>query len=106
MQGQLLHRWARWAGDPAASIATWLWEGAPAGVSVPFALDGLMEPILDESPDDPEQLASDSASFRNYMGVESNPEALKVIESYIDNGWLKENLTGGAPPVRRERAHI
>ena len=36
IRGRLLEYWARVMDDPAASAAKWLYEGAPAGLEVPF----------------------------------------------------------------------
>ena len=33
-------------------------------------------------------MVSDHRNFSNYLGVESDPEALEIIESYIHRGWL------------------
>ena len=73
IQGELLHLWATWAGDPAAHVAHWLRDGAPAGVTVDFDLDGVLQPIADENPLGIDQLASDAADFANYRGIEDDP---------------------------------
>ena len=57
-------------------------------------MDELLEPIADEQPDDPELLASDASAFCNCTGVESDPEAMEIIDGYIQNGWLAELLAG------------
>ena len=52
IRAYLLHAWLQKARDPAHKVCTWLWNGAPAGIAVPFAdLDGIM-PRVDG--DDPE----------------------------------------------------
>ena len=89
LQAGLLQAWATWAGDPAAATTQWLWDGAPAGVEVDFALDGVLAPVDPEAPEPPEDLGSDPASCQNYHGVESDPEALEIIQSYIDRGWFR-----------------
>ena len=68
LQGHLLHRWTLWAGDPAAHAASWLWDGAPAGSGVPFTLDGILHPVLDDQPDDYHLLTSGPESSANFFG--------------------------------------
>ena len=80
--------WATWAGDPAVAAARWFQDGAPAGINVQFELDGVLEPILGETPLPSDELHSEYDIFVNYEGVETDPEALNIIEEYISNGWL------------------
>ena len=86
IQGSLLHSWSGWAGDPAHSTAAWLWTGAPAGISVDFELDGLLEAVGPEHPLGVDELPTDMESFRNYAGVESDPEAIKIIDNHVNSG--------------------
>ena len=88
IQGDLLFAWANWASDPAASAAHWMRDGAPAGISQDFQLDGILEPIADEEPLGVDELISDHRNFANYLGVETDPEALAILENYIHRGWL------------------
>ena len=90
LQADLLYAWATWANDPAAQAAKWLVTGAPAGITVDFSLDGVLEPITDETPLGIDSLSSDFETFSNYAGVESDPEAIKIIDGYIEQGWLRE----------------
>ena len=80
LDAELLHAWATWAGDPAAHCAKWLVNGAPAGVTVDFELDGILEPVLDEEPAGIDGLVSDADGATNYSGVESDPEAMAIID--------------------------
>ncbi len=62
-------------------------------------------PVDAEVTSDPAGLQSDAIGFRNYSGIDDNPEAVKVIDSYVRKGWLREFATeaelrkflGGAP---------
>ena len=87
LQADLLHAWATWSGDPAAHAARWLIDGSPAGVTIDYELTGVLEPIEDETPIDTDELISD-ADHVNYKGVESDPEALAIIDGYVEKGWL------------------
>ena len=55
-----------------------------------FQLQGLLEPVLDEHPLAHEELDCDVDHFNNYAGVESDPEAIAIIEGYVEQGWLLE----------------
>ena len=90
IQADLLHAWASWAGDPASDAALWLLNGSPAGITVDFKLDGVLEPVESETPLGIDSLTADSDTFTNYDGVESDPEALSIIDGYIRNGWIAE----------------
>ena len=70
--GSLLHAWASAAGDPAAPIANWFRDGAPAGIKIPFdELKGIMPDVTEcniaENPDD---LGTDYDSFVNHGDLE------------------------------------
>jgi len=82
-------------------------------VTVPFELDGVLEPIDDEHPLSVDELTSDAVTAHNYLGVESDPEALAIIEEYISNGWLYECDSAeqlqefvGGPPIFNKFACI
>ena len=90
IQGELLHSWSEWARDPASHAAHWILTGAPAGISVDFELDGVLERVVGETPLTLDQLESNPDSFANYKGVEDDPDALAIVEGYISNGWLRE----------------
>ena len=45
--------------------------------------------VDNESPLGVDQLATDYGSFTNYNGVESDPEALAIIDGYLKRGWLR-----------------
>ena len=55
-----------WRPASAASAAWWLTDGAPAGITIDFNLDGVLEPATNQSPLDVDSLASDAASFENF----------------------------------------
>ena len=65
-------------------------RGAPTGISQAFALDGVLEPVDPETPLPVEALSTEWTDFQNYVGVESDPEALAIIDEYVSRGWLKE----------------
>ena len=89
LQGQLLHSWAAWAADPALPAASWLWLEAPAGISRDFKLDGLLEAVGPEDALSVDQLSVDCESFRNYAGVESDPEALAIINGHVSKRQIQ-----------------
>ena len=100
----MLNAWATFAQDLAVPATQWLRVGAPAGIAVPFELDGILESVGPEFPASIDDLPTDPVN--NYTGVEDDPEALKIIQQYIANGWLRafdslEVLTAyvGGPPV-------
>ena len=109
IQGDLLAAWSGWAHDPAAHCASWLHEGSPAGITVDFQLDGVLDRVDDEPPLGVDQLITDPASLTNYSGVESDPEALAIIEQYISRGWLQSfdslselsKAVGGEPVLNK-----
>ena len=68
----------------------WLRHGAPAGVTQGFNLEGILEPVPNESPSDPAALSSEPSDFENYSSVETDPLALDIIDGYISQGWLSE----------------
>ena len=39
LQAHIISALAHWSGDPAAKAVSWLWTGAPAGITVDFNLD-------------------------------------------------------------------
>ena len=82
--------WAHAAEDPAYSATGWLYHGAPAGISEKLELPRVLEPVAGETPNDPDDLESDLDCFSNYRGVEDCPEALAIIQTYVNRGWLKE----------------
>ena len=59
LQGTLIDAWATWSGDPAVIAASWIWTGAPAGVSSDFQLDGILDPVPEEHPDSLDTLECD-----------------------------------------------
>ena len=101
--------WSGWAHDPAAHCSSWLHQGSPAGITVDFQLDGVLDRVDDEPPLGVDQLITDAASFTNYSGVESDPEALAIIEQYISRGWLESfdslselsDAVGGEPVLNK-----
>ena len=63
-----------------AHTARWLVDGSPAGITVDYDLSGVLEPVLDEDPLSIDSLVTDH-SHENYRGVESDPEALAIIDT-------------------------
>ena len=59
-------------------------------MSADFELDGILEPIAEEHPEAVDTLECDYDAFRNYGGVEDDPEALAILEGYVQQGWLSE----------------
>lgn len=89
VRGHLLHYWAVAVGDPAAAVATWLFEGAPAGIALGTeALDGICPIVEDDDAIDHDDLHTDYDMFTNYVGVEDDVEALEALEAYHRRGYL------------------
>ena len=65
-------------------------NGAPAGLTEDFHLDGILQLVAKESPVDVDELESDPTHFANYRGVEDDPDAVAILDEYIRKGWLKE----------------
>jgi len=70
--GMLLHAWALAAGDPAAKIALWIRDGAPAGIRVPLdELEGIMPKVDDDVETDcPDLLTTEYDTFVNHGSLE------------------------------------
>ncbi len=109
-RGHLLHRWAVLANDPAAAVARWTWEGAPAGIDRDFKiLDGLF-PVAEDNPEFmPEDLATDFDGFVNYSGIEEDDDLAEQMQGYADSGFVKvfrdlrscSEYLGGKPVLSR-----
>ena len=91
VRGRLLEYWAKSVGDPAASAASWLHQGAPAGLEMDIDLKGICAEVDDDSPElDDVAIATDFDTFQNYDGVESNSDAVAAIKGYHEKGYLLE----------------
>ena len=93
--GSLLHAWASAAGDPAAPIANWFRDGAPAGIKIPFdELKGIMPDVTDSAiADDPDDLGTDYDTFTNHGDLEDDPEVVATFKEFVDKGYLKSCST-------------
>lgn len=108
LKANFLRLWAECAGDPGAKIVPWLIEGAPGGIELHPDLDGLF-PRVPETEEivPPEELFTDFDSFKNYEGVEDNPDARDAIQGYVEKGYLSchdtlegcKSFLGGSAPV-------
>ena len=108
LKANFLRLWAECAGDPGAKIVPWLIEGAPGGIELHPDLDGLF-PRVPETEEivPPEELFTDFDSFKNYEGVEDNPDANDAIQGYVKKGYLSchdtlegcRSFLGGSSPV-------
>ena len=103
----LLHAWATQAGDPGASAALWLVNGAPAGILDLPLLAGVF-PLAQQKDDfvDPEFLEVAPERFKNYSGMDDDEEVLEQIEGFVAKGYMKKfddfsscSAFLGAPPV-------
>ena len=92
IRAYLLHAWLLRARDPAAHLAAWLWNGAPAGITADFAeLDGLFPRVPETEPElDASELGTDYSTFVNYDGVEDDPDVAKALDAYRDSGYFAE----------------
>jgi len=90
--GLLLHAWARAAGDPAASIALWFRDGAPAGVKVPLdELEGIMPKVQeDDIPEDPESLSTDYGTFTNHGDLDEDAEVVSTFADLVSKRYLHQ----------------
>ena len=115
--GSLLHAWASAAGDPAAPVANWFTEGAPAAISIPMdELKGIMPevPENDEDVADPADLTCDCDTFLNHGCLDNDPDAVAIISEYVDKGFLHrcgsleecKKFLGGADPILNKFACI
>ena len=90
LRGHLLEYWAQVVGDPAAKVARWLYNGAPAGLNIPMDLQDICPEVEDDSPElDEIELSTDYANFVNYEGVETNQDASAAIGEYHRKGYLE-----------------
>ena len=90
IRAYLWEAWARVVGDPASGVVTWLYRGAPAGLTMHSeSLDGVF-PVVDADTEqlDIHSLATDFDSSHNYVGVEDDEEALETLESHRQKGYL------------------
>ena len=96
---ELFYQWAVWAEDPAADIALWTRDGAPANIMVNFnQLAGVMPKVNDDMASlEPEALSSDYDNFVNHGQLEADQEALSTIFGYVKLGYLNQGfqLVGG-----------
>ena len=89
--GRLLHAWASSAGDPAANVAKWCWEGAPLGIKTEYSEISEILPTCKASDvKDPESLVTDYTSFANYSGIEDDPDIINSVRGYVKAGYLAE----------------
>ena len=92
LRGDFMQAWAETAKDPALKVVSWLSEGTPAGISVPFdALDGLTPQVNEEAELDYDSLQADEETFVNYKGVDQDPDAIEAISTYISKGYLQSH---------------
>ena len=90
--GLLLHSWALAAADPAAPIALWFRDGAPAGITVPLdQLEGIMPMVSEQEPqDDPADLSTDYEYFTNHGNLDEDQEVQDTFKDLIERKFLKE----------------
>ena len=89
LRGHLLHSWAVAAGDPAANVARWTWEGTPAGLDADF--DVLMPVFPPRQTDEVvEELPLDCVvgEHVNYKGVDEDPDVDDIIQNYVDLNYV------------------
>ena len=91
IRGKLLRTWAKLVEDPGTQATRWLFEGAPAGLSMDSsALDGMFPEVVNEDEDVNESLETDFDSFQNYAGIEEDLEAFEALETYYKKGFLQK----------------
>ena len=91
IHGRLLKAWSDIVSDPGAEAVPWLYQGAPAGLSLQStALDGMFPQVAEDSEMDEVSLDTDFDTFQNYAGVEEDDEAYAAIESYCNKGFVKK----------------
>ncbi len=108
LKANFIKIWLEAAEDPGASLATWLHEGAPGGLSRHPELSGVFPRAKpEEIKIDPDHLSTEFEAFHNYSGVDDNEDAKTAIQGYIDKGYLSSHDTlesckaelGGAEPI-------
>ena len=91
IRGRLLHGWAAVVGDPGEQAARWIFEGAPAGLSMDSsALDGMFPTVEDDADFDEISLMTNYETFTNYTGVEEDQEAYDALEGYLSKGFVSK----------------
>ena len=114
--GLLLHAWGLFANDPAADVALWFRDGAPAGIAREFTeLQDVMPTVEDDHAkihyDD---LVTDYGHFSNHGNLEDDDEAVNTIMGYVDAGYLHScdtfeecvEFLGGHKPILNKFACI
>lgn len=90
--GMLLHAWALAAGDPAAQVALWLRDGAPAGIRVPLdELEGIMPKVTNkdgEETDCPDLLSTEYDTFVNHGSLEDDAEVMGTFDDLAGKNYL------------------
>ena len=91
IRAELLSAWALRAGDPGAAAASWVVNGAPAGILSEPLLAGVF-PLADPAQGellDPSALDQDVEWFTNYAGVDSDDGVFQQIQEFEAKGFLK-----------------
>ena len=111
IRGYLFHSWAKAAKHPGLAVTSWVIDGSPAGVSIPFGeLDGLHPRVpVKEQPASLEDIIPDPSVFANYAGVEAKDEVADPLEQYRHQGDLTKcesyeeasKLVGGQPALSK-----
>ena len=87
IRAHLLERWAQVAQDPGVGVCGWLKFGANAGLCAdPVGLDGVFPVDSHEEPGDEALCTQDGVPMSS---VADDPEAMKHIQEYVDQGWLE-----------------
>ena len=87
IRGHLLHAWALRAGDPAANVLVWLWEGAPMGINDDQCwevLDSLWPRRDKPNTIDSSELGRHPKAFVNYPGIDAERELGETLQQYAD----------------------
>ena len=90
IDGPFLRSWSKAAGDPGANAVEWLdGDGAPAGLSVDFKLDGIWPSVDPEASEDVDELLrTDYDGFVNYAGFDEDEDAYQELWAFVATGKL------------------
>ena len=89
IRAHILKRWAEVAGDPAAGVCRWLFEGAPAGMDLhPVEAAACFPPSRLAPPSDAGWEPILPEDFFNYQSFEWDEDARREVQGYIDKGYL------------------
>ena len=77
LDANLIAAWNHLAHDPGTITNKWFWEGAPAGIVEFPDVGPVFPPVQEGEPESVEPLLTSFNEFRNYAGVDQDPDVVK-----------------------------